>query len=1120
MIACPSCGFEASDEFAFCPKCATKLATPPSIAEERKTVTTLICDLVAFTAMSEAADPEDVDALLRTYSATARQAIESHGGTVEKFIGDAVVGVFGVPAAHEDDPERAVRAGLRIVEALEGMTRPDGSPLQARVGINTGEALVRLDVTPGSGEGFLTGDAVNVAARLEAAAPPMGVVVGAVAHDLTNRAIVYQELPPVTAKGKSEPVEAWLATAPISRTGVEVSDESLTPLVGREVELAYLKALFDKAVSGAPQFALIVGEPGIGKSRLVRELFAYVDGLPQMTTWRLGRCLPYGEGVSFWAFSEIVKAQAGILETDDAPTVSAKLDVIVPDGADRTWMADRLRALLGLEAPPAEREENFTAWLRFVEQLALDEPLVVVLEDLHWADDGLLAFIEHLTTHVDAVPLVVVGTTRPELFEGHPAVGAQANRISLDKLTPQDTHRLVAGLLGDSDAVAQKIADVVERSEGNPFFAEESARLLTDQVHGATVPASVQAVVAARLDGLPTEQKGILGDAAVVGEVFWDGAVAEVGHRERDDVDAMLRELVGKRLIRRVRESSMAGESEFAFAHVLARDVAYGQLPRAVKAHKHAAVVTWIEDTASARLDDLAEVLAHHCVTALKLARASGQDALADSLVDPAVRYLALAGDRALQLDVPSAERRYASALELLSPDHAGRAELLVKWAEVLHQLGEYQRSADALAEAVAALTEAGDVRAAAVALAKQSFALYTLGDPTGQKLANDALALLEADGPSPELVFALEAMASFRTISDDSRAGLELADRALAVAAQLGEPEPIQALHYRGLARCDLGDAGGLEDLQRALALATVRGSALDVVMLHFNLGTELWLLEGAAAASDIRRKGLELAEQRGLTGPVLWHSAVSAADLVWAGDWDGALALFLATDPKLEATGAVRTLVWLRCDRALLLALRGEFAKAHELATWAAAQGRASEDPLAIAYAALAQAVAADGLGDAAGARSALTEYDRLVARHVESDFALRLPLAVRTALRVGDVTLAERLSAHVTPSLPLYQHALSSSEALLTEARGAHEPATVGFAGAARRWHEFGVPYEEGQALLGQGHCLVALGRVPEATVPLGTARDIFTRLGAKPALVETDKALGAPSYTSQA
>ncbi len=322
MLICPSCGAENPAAAKFCMECACALAAPAAIPEERKSVTTLFCDLVAFTAMSEAADPEDVDAVLRRYHAAARKVIESHGGTVEKFIGDALVGVFGVPAVHEDDPERAVRAGLRIVEALEGMTRPDGSPLQVRVGVNTGEALVRLDVTPGSGEGFLTGDAVNTAARLQAAAPPGGVAAGQATHDLTVHAIVYEALAPVAAKGKTEPVAAWLARAPLSRSGAVVDRAGLTPLVGREVELVYLRALFDKAASTAsPQFALVVGEPGIGKSRLVSEMLAHVDARPEMVTWRQGRCLPYGEGVTFWALARSSKrARASSRPTPARPS--------------------------------------------------------------------------------------------------------------------------------------------------------------------------------------------------------------------------------------------------------------------------------------------------------------------------------------------------------------------------------------------------------------------------------------------------------------------------------------------------------------------------------------------------------------------------------------------------------------------------------------------------------------------------------------------------------------------------------------------------------------------------------------------------------------------------------
>ena len=563
-LICSSCGAENPASAKFCMECASPLAAPRAAAEERKTVTTLFCDLVAFTAMGEAADPEDVDALLDEYFARATKVIESHGGTVEKFIGDAVVGVFGVPVAHEDDAERAVRAGLRLIEALDGLRRPDGSQLEARVGINTGEALVRLDVDPASGRGFLTGDAVNVAARLEAAAPPGGVVVGALTRDLTIRTIDYDDVPPVAAKGKSAPVLAWQARAAVSRMGIDVDRSALSPLVGREVELDHLRVLLDRVITtSAPQFALLVGEPGIGKTRLVQELFAHVDAHPELITWRQSRCPSFGESISFWALADIVKAHVGILDTDEAPAAVDKLAAAVPAGPDHAWMVNRLRALVGLDAPLAEREENFTAWLRFIEQLAHDGPLVVVFEDLHWADEGLLAFVEYLAAHVASAPLLIVGTARPELFEAQRSFAADCStltRISLGPLAPHETERLVAGVLGDADARSQRGADIVARCAGNPFFVEESARWIGDQTQDVPVPASVQAVVAARLDALPPEQKAMFADAAVMGEAFWDGALAELGRGDRDAVEVALRELAGRRLVRRVRESSLAGE--------------------------------------------------------------------------------------------------------------------------------------------------------------------------------------------------------------------------------------------------------------------------------------------------------------------------------------------------------------------------------------------------------------------------------------------------------------------------------------------------------------------------------------------------------------------------------
>ncbi len=1113
MIVCPSCACELADDSAFCSKCGTKLAAPPAVPEERKVVTTLFCDLVAFTAMSEAADPEDVDRLLNDYFARATKVIESHGGTVEKFIGDAVVGVFGVPAAHEDDPERAVRAGLRVLEALEGMLRPDGTPLKARVGINTGEALVRLDVDPLSGRGFLTGDAVNVAARLQAAAPAGGVAVGSLSHELTSRVIDYEELPSVAAKGKAEPVAAWLAKAPVSRIGVEVDRDKLTPFVGRELELSHLRTLFEKAVStSSPQFALIVGEPGIGKSRLVQELFAYVDSRPEMTTWRQGRCLSYGEGVTFSALAEIIKAQAGILETDDAKTLAAKLDAVVPEGADRAWLANRLRALVGLEAPQASREENFTAWRRIVEGLAVAVPLVVVLEDLHRADDGLLAFVDHLATHADAAPLLILGTARPELFEQHPTFttgGAQVNRIPLGPLTSEDSQRLVAGLLGDTETLSQRVADIVARTEGNPFFAEESARLLIDRASEVPVPASVQAVVAARLDALPGEQKAVLTYAAVVGEVFWDGAVAALARGQRNAVDVMLRELVGRRLVRRVRESSMADENEYAFAHALVRDVAYAQMPRKVRAHKHAAAAHWIEQRAGARRNDFCEIFAHHYVTALDLARAASEGELADSLRGPAIRALGAAADRTLLVDLAAADRFSARGLELAG-DGPERLPLLASWGGVLNQRGLHTESAAVLRQAVEGLKAKGDrARAGRAAMLLSDTLEVNSGVETLLEWSQEAVDLLDDGHPSVPLLQALSGLAWIRGTCGDQQGSIEAARQSIERAKVWGMPVWPGALGALGAARLSLGDLGGLTDYERALEAARYQGLTYTESVLSMNLGFELMATRGPAAALQLWPERLELDRQRGFDANVRLLQCSIMQATAYAGRWDEALALADELDESLESSEDLADILTLGMVKALVLLLRGDPAAARRLVCWAHKR-TPDESPREALYSwRLVAGVTEAVEGDAEGA---VDTPDEAVGGATAAELARGRADASacdpgRTSRR--DPHLADRLVAVVEAVRPFKDHVIATGRALLAESAGELERAAEEFADAAARWHDFGVPYEEAQALLGQGRCLMALDRGPRAAAPLAAAREIFARLGAKPALAETDE-----------
>src|SRR5215471_14712909 len=396
MVTCSACGQENPDGFGFCGMCGAALTPVAAPArEERKVVTIVFTDLVGSTARAEGLDPEDVRATLSSYYAQLRAELERHGGTVEKFIGDAVMAVFGAPVAHEDDAERAVRAAIAIRDSI-------GDELQIRTAVNTGEALVALAARPGEGDAMVAGDVVNTAARLQGAAPVNGILVGEGTYRATRQAIDYREAPPVEAKGKAEPVKVWEAICARSRFGSDVEQKLRTPLVGRERERHLLADSLARArTEESVQLVTLVGVPGIGKTRLVAELFQITEADPDLISWRQGRSLPYGERVSFWALGEIVKAHAGILESDDAEAAEAKLvamvDGLSEEEREREWLVRQTRPLVGLEgAERAEREEAFAAWRRLLEAAAEQRPLILVFEDLHWADEGLLDFVDHL----------------------------------------------------------------------------------------------------------------------------------------------------------------------------------------------------------------------------------------------------------------------------------------------------------------------------------------------------------------------------------------------------------------------------------------------------------------------------------------------------------------------------------------------------------------------------------------------------------------------------------------------------------------------------------------------------------------------------------------------------
>jgi class 3 adenylate cyclase/tetratricopeptide (TPR) repeat protein len=1129
VATCANCARELPGDFPFCPFCAAPRGetSPAPAREERKVVSVLFCDLVGFTAASEHADPEDVRARLRPYHTQLQRVIESHGGTVEKFVGDAVMAVFGAPVAHEDDAERAVRAGLRILEAIEELNRGDEKlQLQVRVGINTGEAVVALGAHPERGEGFVTGDVVNTASRLQGIAPINGVVVSESTFRRTERVFTFARLEPGQVKGKTEPLPVWRPLAARSRFGADVIRTNATPLVGREFERPQLIATFERAATQRScQLVTVVGEPGVGKTRLCTELLQYIEQRPGLVRWRQGRCLPYGEGIAFWALGEIVKAECGILESDSPEQASAKLDEAIPeDEPDRAWLKARLAPLVGAGGEPAAQEESFTAWRRFLEGLAAQNPTVLVVEDLHWADQPMLAFLEHLADWSTGVPLFLLCTARPELHEEHPnwAAGLRnAQTISLAPLSDEETATLIALLLKKTVLPSATQQALLDRAGGNPLYAEEFVRLLSDRdllanPHEEVLPDSLQALIAARLDTLSAERKGLLQDAAVLGKVFWAGALASMGERDPRDVELALHELARKELVRPARSSSMQGEQEYGFWHVVVRDVCYAQIPRSSRAARHRSAAAWIERQAGDRVDDLSDVLAYHYTQALGLARAAGEAQDIPELEGAARRFLALAGNRALPIDVASAESSFARALELTPPGHAERAALLERWADAAEQLGRLVEARVALEAALALHRDAGAKVAEGRTLTDLTRVLRRAGDPRSRDLSAEAVRLLESEAPGPELVSAYAQLAAGKAIDAAYVEAIDAAERALELAADLGLAEPERALGFRGLARAYLGDAHGLGDMRRALGLAVERGLGLVAAVLYNNLALAVWQHQGPAAAQALCDDGIEFCRRRGIAEQSRATAAQRLTIVAACGDSDRVLADVEAVAANAEAAGSVATLIEARSVQLTLLGRRGEKAEAAAAERLVAA-ARATGEPqaMALAFAPVVHLMLREGRGESA--RALLEELEHTNGTRGDPYYAAALPGLVRCALTVGDLTLADRLAAGVESHTPQQRHALATCRAALLEAAGDHMTAAAAYGDAAARWREFGDVPELAAALLGRGRCLVATG-TPGADEPLREARELFTTMGYAPALGETDALLQLPTTQS--
>jgi class 3 adenylate cyclase/tetratricopeptide (TPR) repeat protein len=1124
VTVCSSCGKENPEGFAFCGYCTAPLTEQPTpVVEERKIVSVLFCDLVGFTAASEHQDPEDVRARIRPYHARLRAEIERYGGTVEKFVGDAVMAVCGAPVAHEDDAERAVRAGLRILEAITELNEADpGLGLQVRIGINTGEAVVAVGARAERGEGLVTGDVVNTAARIQTVAPVNSVAVSEQTYRTTSHVFEYEPLAPVSVKGKGKALLLWQATAVRDRFGRDSTRGYQTPFVGRELEKPLLIGTFERAAQQrSVQLVTIVGEPGVGKSRLAAELFAYVDAKPELITWRQGRCLPYGEGITFWALGEIVKAQAGILESDSADVAAAKLETAVsPEEPERQWLLQRLAPLVGVEAAsPAERQELFTAWRRFLESLASARPSVLVFDDLHWADEALLAFLEYLAEWSQGVPLLVLCTARPELYERRPGWGAgqrNAHTINLSPLSDQETAELVSHLITSSVLSAELQQAILERAGGNPLYAEEFVRLLADRglepsgeaLDESDLPESVQALIAARLDTLSPERKSLLQDAAVVGKVFWLGALAEISGREPADLELVLHDLARKELVRPARTSSMEGESEYSFWHLLVRDVSYSQIARAERTRRHRAAAAWLERQAGARVEDLAEVLSHHYLQALELAEAAGESKQAEELAPPARRFLALAGERALGLDTAQAEARFARALELTPLDHPDRPNLLVSWADAAFQAGRPRDAAHALDEALGSLRARHETEATAEALQLRSRVAQRLGEGRQIALAAEAVELLEQQSPGPALVGAYAQLANTQHVGGAYTEAITAAERAMTLAEELGLPVPARALGYRGFSRVYTEGHDGFAEMEQALALLIERGAGREAAILQNNLGVARYPLQGPAASLASFQAGIAFCQERGLGESAAQLEANCPGLLTELGRPKEALERAARLAVTLEASGDTHSLSEVRAVELATRTARDEPKSTGEV-EWLVETARTvgAADVYALALSNAAAALVAEAPAEAS---NLLAELEQVAGARDSPYFARELAAIVRTAYAAGDAALAERLARGLEPRYLLDEHAVCAVRAQLAEHAGDHDNAATLYAEAAARWQGFGNVPERAYALLGRGRCLLTADPAA-AQQPLLEARELFGAIGYKPALAETEELL---------
>ncbi len=871
---CPSCGAQNPPGTKFCGECGSGLlaagstttasgptaapapASPalasraPAAATERRLVSVLFADLVGFTALAASRDAEAVRELLTKYFETSRQTIERYGGTVEKFIGDAVMAVWGAPVAQEDDAERSVRAGLELVTSVRDLGREAGLELQLRAGILTGEAAV----TVGAGnQGLVAGDLVNTASRLQSVAEAGTVLVGETTRRAASAAILFEEAGPQVLKGKEAPVAAWRAVRVVAERGGANRAAGLeAPFVGREAELRLLKDRFHATSHDRrARLVSITGQAGIGKSRLAREFSIYMDGLVETVYWHDGRSPAYGEGVTFWSLGEMVRQRARLVESDDEATtrarIAATLVEYVPDEAERRWIEPALLALLGAGEPPAGgRDALFTAWRTFFERIAAAAPTVLVFEDLQWADGGLIDFIDHLLEWSAGFPLFVATLARPELLDRRPDWGAGRRdflALSLDPLPDAAMRELLTGLVpGLPPAAADAI---VSRADGVPLYAVETVRMLiaegrleerdgvyvpTGSLDALAVPETLQALIAARLDTLDAADRGLLTDAAVLGQSFAADALAAVSGRDAADVEGRLRALARRELVGLVTDPRSPERGNWAFSQALIREVAYGTLAKRDRRTRHLAAARYYEALEGT---EVAGALAYHYLDAY---RAAPDGPEGEAVAGQARIALRAASDRASSLGSHEQALAYLESALEVTADPAEEADLHLRAAAAAEARAETERADGHFRAAIDRWRTTGDSSAelrAIVAYARALGSRFRLEE--ARTVLAEAMGRMADHVGTADGVALVGELARVEALSEHPAESIRLADQALVDAEALAlRPALADVLISKGLSYVNLGRA--VEG--RALLEAGIRIADEDDLVLTAQRG------------------------------------------------------------------------------------------------------------------------------------------------------------------------------------------------------------------------------------------------------------------------------------------